>query len=104
MAANPEVIFLKSLDQWQGADSRDTGLWDASHSVPDELSEMQTLSMNPARIRLTGDHAARHASRLERATPLLDTIKRQVEASRVDSLPPSHWAKPPAILSRFGRN
>jgi hypothetical protein len=31
------------------------------------------------------DHAARHASRLERATPLLETIKRQIEAARVDA-------------------
>jgi transposase len=39
------------------------------------------------------DHAARHASRLERATPLLETIKRQIEAARVDALPASALAK-----------
>ena len=35
------------------------------------------------------DHAARHALRLERAIPLLDTIKQQIEAARAHALPAS---------------
>ena len=39
------------------------------------------------------DHAARHALRLERAIPLLDTIKQQIEAARADALPASALGK-----------
>jgi transposase len=35
------------------------------------------------------DRAARHALRLERAIPLLDTIKQQIEAARANALPTS---------------
>lgn len=39
------------------------------------------------------DHAARHALRLERAIPLLDTIQQQIEAARADALPASALGK-----------
>ena len=39
------------------------------------------------------DHAARHALRLERAIPLLDAIKQQIEAVRADALPSSALGK-----------
>jgi transposase len=39
------------------------------------------------------DHAARHALRLERAIPLLDTIQQQVEAARAHALPASALGK-----------
>ena len=38
-------------------------------------------------------HAARHALRLERAIPLLDTIKQQIEAARANALPSSALGK-----------
>jgi transposase len=33
------------------------------------------------------DHAARHVLRLDRARPLLDLLKHEIEAARVDALP-----------------
>ena len=39
------------------------------------------------------DPAARHALRLERALPLLDTIQQQIEAARADALPASALGK-----------
>jgi len=39
------------------------------------------------------DHAARHALRLERAIPLLDTIQQQIEAARAHALPASALGK-----------
>jgi transposase len=39
------------------------------------------------------DHAARHALRLERAIPLLDTIQQQIEAARGHALPASALGK-----------
>jgi transposase len=39
------------------------------------------------------DHAARHTLRLERAIPVLDTIKQQIESARADALPASALGK-----------
>lgn len=39
------------------------------------------------------DHAARHTLRLERAIPLLDTIRQQIEAARAHALPASVLGK-----------
>ena len=39
------------------------------------------------------DHAARHILRAQRARPLLDQIRKQIEAARVDALPASALGK-----------
>src|ERR1017187_1755518 len=50
------------------------------------------------------DHAARHALRLERAKPLVEIIRGEVEADPDASLPylPARWARRRTTLFRFG--
>jgi transposase len=55
------------------------------------LDELFAIDRQARAERL--DHAARHALRLQRARPLLDIIKQQIEAARADSLPASALGK-----------
>ena len=50
------------------------------------------------------DLAARHALRLEQAKPLLETIRREVEAARDAPCLPARWARRRTTRSRCGRS
>jgi len=69
------------------------------------VARMDELFAIDAEVRHRGlGLEARHVMRQEKAVPLLDVIRKQIEAARSIALPLVHWPRPATTRSRCGRN
>jgi transposase len=86
-AAEPVLVPQIDGNFWNIAGDPDLGKYTTTKHQPVDFGiDAQARTDNL-------DHATRHALRLERAIPLLDTIKQQIEAARAGALPASALGK-----------